>query len=123
MNSQTATSFTSNLGFHVSRTFTPPWGVLIPYVRADWVHEFEDDAEIVEVGFANDPLLNDPTDPTQPILVSTDERDPNYFVVSAGFSVQLIRGISGFINYRTTQGLADLSLTDITGGIRFERNW
>ncbi|MFP6837946.1 MAG: hypothetical protein VB948_17765, partial [Pseudomonadales bacterium] len=62
-------------------------------------------------------------DSTQPILVSTDGRDQNYFVMSAGFSVQLIRGISGFLNYRTTQGLKNLSLTDITGGIRFERNW
>jgi len=120
---QTATSLTSNLGFHVSYTFTPEWGVITPYLRADWVHEFEDDAEIIEVGFASDPLRNDPTNPTQPILVATDERDTDYFVYSAGFSVQLIRGVAGFMNYRTTQDLEDLSLTDITWGLRFEREW
>jgi len=120
---QTATSFTSNLGVHVSYTFTPQWAVLTPYLRADWVHEFENDPEIVEVGFVSDRFRNDPTNPTQPIIVETDERDKNYYVYSAGVSIQLIRGVAGFLNYRTTQSLKDLSLTDITWGLRFEREW
>ena len=120
---QTATSFTANLGFHVSRTLSPEWGVITPYLRADYVREFKDDAEIIEVSFANDRFVNDPLNPSIPIRISTDERDKEYFVYSAGVSVQLIRGIAGFLNYRTAQHLENLSLTDITWGIRFETQW
>lgn len=120
---QTATSFTANLGFHVSRTFTPSWGVVIPYLQADYVREFETAGETINIRFAADRFNTDPNSVTPPIQIETDERDENYFVVSAGASVQLIHGVSGFLAYRGTYGLNDLSLADVTWGIRFERNW
>ena len=80
-------------------------------------------AETIEVSFANDRFVNDPLNPSEPIRISTDERDKEYFVYSAGMSIQLIRGIAGFLNYRTAQNLENLSLTDITWGLRFETEW
>lgn len=120
---QVATSFTSNLGFHASRTFTPKWGVLTPYLRVDWVHEFKDDAEVVEVAFASDRFRNDPVNPTTPVRVETDRRDNSYMVFSAGASLQMIRGVSGFLNYRTARSLEDMDLTDVTFGLRYEYSW
>ena len=45
---QNAQSFTLNAGGHLSYVFTPSWGVLIPHLRVDFVHEFEDSRELVE---------------------------------------------------------------------------
>lgn len=123
VNKQHATSFTANLGMHVSYTFTPAWGVITPYVRADWVHEFQDDSETINVRFEADRFNNDPSNPSLPIRVETDERDSNYYVFSAGASVQLVRGVAGFINYRTTQQISNFDLTDLSWGIRLERSW
>jgi hypothetical protein len=55
--------------------------------------------------------------------VRTDEIDTNYFVWSVGVHAQFIRGIAGFINYRGIAGLDELSLGDVTWGLRFERTF
>jgi uncharacterized protein YhjY with autotransporter beta-barrel domain len=120
---QVAKSWTANLGGHVSYVMTPSWGVLVPYARFDYVHEFEDDAETIDIRFVNDRFLNDPVNPTTRIGVRTDEIDTNYFVWSVGVHAQFIRGIAGFINYRGIAGLDELSLGDVTWGLRFERNF
>ena len=120
---QNATSATMNLGFHASYTFTPNWGVITPYVQADVVREFETSAEVIDIRFAADRFASDPNNPTPPIRVETDERDPYYTVVSAGFSAQLVNGVSGFLAYRGTFGLQDIALSDVTWGVRFERKF
>jgi len=120
---QVARSFTANAGFHASYTLTPAWGVLIPYVRADWVYEFETDAQVTDVNFSINQFVNDPDDPTIPMRVTTDRRDSNYFVFSAGASAQFVQGVSGFVNYRGVVGMQDISLSDVTFGLRFERSW
>jgi uncharacterized protein YhjY with autotransporter beta-barrel domain len=119
---QTAQSWTANLGAHVSYVITPKWGVLVPYARLDYVHEFEDDAETVNVDFASDRFRNDPTDPTSPVGVQTDSIDTDYIVWSVGLHAQFIRGIAGFVNYRGIAGLNDLGVANVTWGMRFERS-
>ena len=51
-----AESFQLNAGGHVSVVVNRDWGVLIPHLRVDWVHELEDSAEQVNVQLANDPF-------------------------------------------------------------------
>jgi hypothetical protein len=106
----------------VSYVITPKWGVLVPYARLDYVHEFEDDAETVNVDFASDRFRNDPTDPTSPVGVQTDSIDTDYIVWSVGLHAQFIRGIAGFVNYRGIAGLNDLGVANVTWGMRFERS-
>jgi uncharacterized protein YhjY with autotransporter beta-barrel domain len=119
---QRATSSTVNLGAHVSYTFTPNWGVITPYANVDVVREFEDDAETINVSFAADRFHNDPTNPTPLIRVETDKRDSSYFVFSTGVSIQLVRGVAGFLTYRTARELSNIDLSDLTFGLRLERN-
>jgi outer membrane autotransporter protein len=120
---QNAESFTLNGGAHLSRVFTPSWGVLIPHLRVDYVHEFKDGRETVDVGFLADPFSSDPLDPTPPIELRTDQPDPDYVVWSAGVSAQFINGMSGFVNYQGTVGYSDLTLSEFTFGLRWERTF
>ncbi len=120
---QNAQSLTLNAGGHVSYAITPSWGVLVPHLRVDYVHEFEDSRELISVQVAADPFKSDPLDPTPSIVLQTDRPDPDYIVWSAGVSVQLANGISGFANYQSTTGYSDLTLTEVTFGLRWERSF
>lgn len=120
---QNAESFTLNGGAHLSRVFTPSWGVLIPHLRIDYVHEFKDGRELVDVGVVADPFSADPLDPTPAIELRTDRADPDYCVWSAGVSAQFINGISGFLNYQGTAAYNNLSLSELSFGMRWERSF
>jgi outer membrane lipase/esterase len=56
-------------------------------------------------------------------VLQTDRPDPDYIVWSAGVSAQFINGISGFANYQSTAGYDNLTLTDLTYGLRWERTF
>ncbi len=120
---QNAKSFTLNGGAHVSRVFTPAWGVLIPHLRVDLVHEFEDSRERVTMGFAADPFSADPLNPSPSFTLQTDKPDRDYVVWSAGLSAQFINGMAGFLNYQATQAYSDLTLAEFTYGLRWERTF
>lgn len=120
---QNAQSLTVNAGGHVSYAITPSWGVLVPHLRVDYVHEFEDSRELIGIQVAADPFKSDPSDPTPSIVLQTDRPDPDYVVWSAGVSVQLANGMSGFANYQSTTGYSDLTLTEMTFGLRWERSF
>ncbi len=120
---QHAESFQLNAGGHVSVVVNRDWGVLIPHLRVDWVHELEDSAEQVNVQLANDPFALDPNDPTPLVTLETDRPDADYFVMSVGASAQFVNGVSGFVNYRTMAGFDDFSMNEFTWGLRFERTF
>jgi outer membrane autotransporter protein len=120
---QDAKSFTVNAGFHASYVVNTSWGVLIPHLRLDAVHEFEDNREFVAVGFVNDPFADDPLQPSPPIVLQTDEIDSDWFVMSAGVSAQFIHGVSGFINYQRTSSFDEWTINDVNYGLRFERTF
>ncbi len=120
---QNAQSFTVNGGGHLSYVLTPGWGVLIPHLRVDFVHEFQDSRELVGIRVAADPFSSDPTDPTPAITLQTDRPDLDYVVWSAGVSAQFVNGMSGFVNYQSTSAYSDLTLTELTFGLRWERSF
>ncbi len=119
---QVSRTTTANVGFHVSYTMTPSWGVLVPYFRVDYTHEFQYEGQAPDVRFRNDRFSGDITNPTRPFEIITEDSDPDYFVWSAGVHVQLIHGIAGFIDYQSHAELNKLDLQGITAGVRFERD-
>ena len=108
-------------GLNLSYTSTPRFGVLVPYVRFDFVHEFENDNEFESVNVANDRFAEDPLSPTNPIGIDTGGADPNYLAWSAGLHAQFVNGISAFVDYRGLAMLDDMDVTEFTFGLRFER--
>ncbi len=112
-------SFTSVLGGQVTYAFSTGFGILTPHLRLDWVHEYaNDDGDITAH------ILNVPDDPevTQfnTIVIPTDDPDRDYFNLGLGLSTVFPRGILGFVDYETVLGLSDVTVHQITGGIRME---
>ncbi|MGI9327138.1 MAG: autotransporter domain-containing protein [Pseudomonadales bacterium] len=123
MPQQETRSLTANAGMHVSYTLTPRWGVLVPYARADYVHEFESSSNRARVRFVNDSFGADLVDPTSPAVVNTDGSDANYVVWSVGAHAQFIRGVAAFLDYRGTVGLDEMDLSEVTVGLRYEQRF
>ena len=120
---QRSESLTANLGGHISYAINTDWGVLVPNARYDWVHEFKDNRETLSFSFLHDPFTNDPNSPSPGIKIETDRPDSNYFIWSVGVHVQLIYGISGFVDYKSFTGYDNVTLNEVTGGVRWERTW
>ncbi|PVV27326.1 MAG: hypothetical protein B6D79_02995, partial [gamma proteobacterium symbiont of Ctena orbiculata] len=85
---------TLNLGGKVSYTHSADWGVLIPYARLDWMHEFEDDSQIITAYFVEDPA-------GLGIDIQTDDPDRDYLRLRFGTSAQFQNGVVGFIDFGT----------------------
>jgi outer membrane autotransporter protein len=88
------TWLTLNLGGKIAYTYSAPWGVMVPYVRLDWLHEFKDDAQTNTAHFVNDLSGN-------AIEITTDDPDRDYMRLRIGSTMQFQNGIASFIDYDT----------------------
>ncbi|MET0068538.1 MAG: choice-of-anchor D domain-containing protein [Candidatus Thiodiazotropha sp.] len=104
---------TLNLGGRVSYTQSTDWGVLIPYARLDWLHEFEDDSQIITAHFVEDPA-------GMGIEIQTDDPDRDYLRLRFGTSAQFQNGVVGFIDYGTILAHSEWSSHTISAGLRME---
>jgi uncharacterized protein YhjY with autotransporter beta-barrel domain len=110
--SQEVTSLTTALGAQASYAFSTPYGVLLPIVRAEWQHEFEDDPTSV-VGSLT-------SDPTSTFTVVTTVPDRDYFRLGIGLSATFRRGVSAFLYSDAVVGRDSFTNYGFTGGIRLE---
>ncbi len=71
---QEITSLGTTLGFQLSQTINTTSGVVTPYLRLDWEHEFENDARDINARFAavGGNTLNT-------IIIPTDDPDRDFF--------------------------------------------
>lgn len=114
-------SVTANAGFHVSTTFAPRWGVVVPYAQVDYIKEFKNQSENEKVRFVSDTFAMASSDPSRPVIVETGGVDANYMVWSLGVHMQLIRGMATFIDYRRTAGLDHFDIGEVAVGFRYEK--
>jgi uncharacterized protein YhjY with autotransporter beta-barrel domain len=112
-------SFTSVVGGQVSYAIGTAIGVLTPHLRLDWVHEFANDDRDITAHF-----LNVPDDPQvralNTIVIPADDPDRDYATFGLGLSAVFPRGVLGFVDYETVLALSDVSVHQVSGGIRFE---
>jgi outer membrane autotransporter protein len=113
IDSQTFTSFTSDLGVEVARAISHRGGVIVPQLRIGWVHEFENGQEQVGARFVND--IN-----SEPLFILTDEPVRDYADLSVGVSAQFPNGRSAFLSYNTLLGYNDVTYNAINAGVRLE---
>ena len=111
--SQDIDSLQSALGAQISYAISTPVAVLVPQVRGEWRHEFEDDSRSVTARYTSDPFNTFFTIPT-------DDPDRDFFAVGVGLSAVFARGIGAFVRYETILGLRDFSHHDVRVGVRFE---
>lgn len=109
-------SLRSTVGGQISKAISTQGGVVIPFVRADWVHEFENDSRTIVASFANDTVFGTPTT----FGLTTEEPDEDYFRVGGGVSAVFTGGLQGFVSLESVFGLSDLSYYAFTAGIRKE---
>jgi outer membrane autotransporter protein len=113
---QKITSFSTVLGGQVSYAISLPWGVVLPQLRLEWEHEFENDSRTIRANFLEDPTPDD----TSQIQLLTDAPDRDFFNIAAGVSAVLRRGLSAFVQYQTVIGLADVKSHHVALGLRIE---
>ncbi len=89
-----ATSVTTTLGARISRVFNTNQAVLVPQARAEWEHEYDQDADTLVARFAADPT-------NTAFGIATDSPDRDYFRLGVGLSAIFPHGVSAFINYDT----------------------
>ena len=53
---QSIDSLRSTLGVQISKSISTNRGVVVPYARADWIHQFEDDPRSTSARFLSDPF-------------------------------------------------------------------
>jgi uncharacterized protein YhjY with autotransporter beta-barrel domain len=112
-------SLDANAGLQIQHVFTPPFGVLVPYLSGRYHRETLDDVRRVSARYADayEQLL-------QNIFVDfnvpTDPPDEDYYTAAAGVTVVLAGGLMGFVQYLEVLDLDDYSDSVITGGMRYE---
>lgn len=116
---QSIKSIDAAVGVRFQYTFTPSFGVITPYAKAEYHHEFENNPFSTRTTY--DGLLGDNTlSPAATFDLPSDKPDNSFYVVAGGFSLVLKHGIQGFLQYQAVESLDLLTNHAITGGIRGE---
>ena len=102
------TSFSGQMDYALSFS----WGVLIPNIQLDWIHEFKGSKRVVNGRFVGDTTGSS-------FSLETDVEDTDYFSFGAGLSTQLPNNRSAFIYYQTLLGKSDITQHDLTLGFRW----
>lgn len=98
---QTIRSLTSTLGLRFSTSRALDWGTMQPEFRIAQVHEFRNDARVIQTALA--------IDPTTVFTVATDAPDRNYGLLGFGANLETGRGTRWFVDYERRVGHAFLS--------------
>jgi outer membrane lipase/esterase len=121
---QSVESLRSVIGFQFSRPISTSRGVTVPFLRADWIHEFKNDQRQTRARFDNDPyttggfFLPDGTPASSTFALLTEDPDEDYFRLGAGVSSVWSGGWQGFAALDGLVGLKNINAYGITLGVR-----
>jgi len=116
---QRYTSSTGNASLRMSYAWKLAWAVAIPHFRGTYVREFNDAAEVFAVRFADDPFANS-SNPTPPIVVTSDRVDTSYYRIAGGLSLQMKHGFAAYADYQRIVGFENVTFHDFTIGLRMQ---
>ncbi|MGH0033432.1 MAG: autotransporter outer membrane beta-barrel domain-containing protein [Myxococcota bacterium] len=112
--SQNIDSVTTTLGSEVAYAFSLPFGVLVPQLRGEWIHEYEDDDRRIGSIFTGD------TSTQGKFKIVTDSPDRDYFTLGAETAMTFARGVGAFAAYEVLLGYEDVESHRLTFGGRLE---
>jgi len=116
---QTINAFDAALGLRLQHVFTPAFGILIPFLRAEVHRDLGEDQRTIdavysgvvgEIGLEGEQNFN----------VATNEPDESFYIGAAGVSLVFKHGIQAFVQYQQTFALEHIDDRAIAGGLRFE---
>ena len=111
--SRTVTGLSSTLGGKAAYAHSASWGILVPQLEVEWVHEYGSDTEAFRGFFIDDPTQT-------PILVLGEDLDNDYFRIGLGMSMVLTQGRSGFITYERLVARSGIDQQTLSLGFRWE---
>lgn len=112
---QYVNSLQSVLGVQGSAAFSTGFGVLVPQVNANYIHEFANSQRFINAQFVEDNRSN----PFQ-FRFQTDVPVRNYFDVGTGLIAVLPNGLQPFVNFRAMVGNNQFNNYAGTFGLRVE---
>jgi outer membrane autotransporter protein len=101
------------VGGNFSYSISTANAVLVPQLRFEWEHEFEDDMRFVSARFVNDPTRSE-------FAIETDKADTDYFNLGFGLTAVFSQGKNVYFFYETRLDQDDVTLHRVNAGIRFE---
>jgi outer membrane lipase/esterase len=113
VDTRTLESLQLALGGTISTTMNSSMGVFIPYLTAQWVHEFKNDNPSIVAKFVNDPN-------GLQFFIPTENPTRDYAVFIVGSSATFANGLSGFVQVGAAAGLKDATNYSVTAGLRKE---
>jgi outer membrane lipase/esterase len=110
---QNVESLATMIGVQASYAVSTKFGVVMPYTRLEWAHEFKYDSHNITAHFLNDPASGR-------FSIGTDDPDRNFFNLGLGVSAVFTQGRTGFVYYEKVLGRDNLNNNSMVAGIRFE---
>lgn len=106
------------VGFGIARPISRTFGVLVPNLRLEWHHEFEDDARALSVKYAIDDSAPRCIGATSCFTFRTDAPEADFAVASIGVSAVFAQRFQAYAFYEALLGVADYSSNSIAVGLR-----
>lgn len=130
---QSFKSLDGSAGLKFQYTFTPQFGVIVPYARIEAHKEFENKSRLILAGYGSlaDTDLFSGSGLLQ-FAIPTDEIDDSYYTWSIGVSTVLrggrqrefdgpiAGGLMAFLQFQSVEGLDNYSERIVSGGFRYE---
>jgi outer membrane lipase/esterase len=108
------TSFQSALGAQLAYAISTRTGVFSPQVFIEWNHEFENGSRSITSRYVNDPFN------LSTFTIPTDSPDRDFLTIGVGVSGVFQRGVQGFVNLETVEGLSNVDVWGVIAGVRLE---
>lgn len=93
---QKLSSFEGIFGFQASKIISLSWGVLVPQLRMEMVHEFKNESRVINARFLG--VVENGINTT--MKIPTDRPDRNYINLALGTSAQFSRGRTAYVQYQ-----------------------
>lgn len=106
------------LGVTISRPISRSFGVLTPSLRAEWHHEFEDDARAVRARYVLDGSPGEFACSVSCFTMFTDPVDADFGVASLGLTAVFAQRMQLYFVYEALLGVDSLSSSSIAAGLR-----
>ena len=106
-------SLITSLGTQVSYSFSLPWGVLIPQVYGEWLHQFKDNQRGFSASFIGDPS-------SQIFTITGQGPTRNFGNVGIRVVGSFAHGLSGYLSYDALVGYTNINSNRVMLGGRWE---
>jgi uncharacterized protein YhjY with autotransporter beta-barrel domain len=105
-------SLTTNLGVEATYSISTPIGVVVPSVRAEYVHDFLTNNNGPDVVYAADPTG------LSAFQITSESADSDYGIVGAGVATTFPAGWAAFVDWNTFVGLSNFDIHTVNVGFR-----